>query len=966
MGFGNRRQSWLAVVLLASVAVWIGTSARADEVKRYDNHKVIQIDLKTQDDLDTVRASGAVILDCRPGLKPTQVIASPEQLRELEQLGRRIEILHENAQAIIDAQKRVVPRADVFDDFFLDYHPWGDASTSGTIVWYMNELLTRYPTSVSMLTVGSTLEARHILALRITNDMIVDKPGVIYFCDQHAREWITPTACLYFSNYLLENYGTDPLVTDLVDNVEIFIIPVVNVDGYIYTWTTDRWWRKNRRNNGGGSWGVDINRNWGHSWGWDDLGSSPYPDDETYRGTGPFSEPETQAMRDFFIAHPNVRAMLDIHSYSQLILWPWGYIPDLPPDQDVYADIGYTMQSLIYDVHGKTYAAGPGYSTIYPTNGDSTDWTYGDQGVLSFTYELRPTGYPYFELPPEEIIPNNEEITPANLYLTNSDWVRAAMRYRFPAGLPGTLTAGSDTTIAVDIIGQTEAITVGTEWMYYRYDPSEPYIEVPLTSLGGDSYEVVLPATNCTSIPQYYFTATGDDGTTETSPKNAPTEGVYTALVVTGASSFYSQDLSTNPGWSVQGQWAYGQPTGGGGEYGGPDPTSGHTGPNVYGYNLSGDYANNLPERHLTSAAIDCTNKQGVQLLFWRWLGVEQPAYDHAYVRVSNNGTDWVTVWANMEEITDSSWMLQSADISAVADNQPNVYLRWTMGPTDSGWRYCGWNIDDIELTEAMCEAVPGDYDGDGDVDEDDLEAFGLCFTGPGGGVNPACRIFDFDADNDVDCDDWEIFKVMWTGGPEPPTFPPCEAFAAPTPDEILKNRYLSFTVGPSMGLPQALRVTTVSDPVFPSMEGEQKWVSAPDAEGRSHLVCNPVFMDWEMAYVDLGDKDVVPGATYAIEATLDGVDFLAPVSLLTVPLWGDLVNDFIDGAWTPSNGVVDFRDITAMVDRFKNLPVAPPMAWCDMQPAYPDGVVDFADIMYVVDAFRGNSYLLDAPTPCE
>ena len=257
---------WLVVLAVGSLmltAARTQSSAQAQEVKRYDDHKVVRIDLKTQADLDAVRQSGAVILDCRPGLKPTQVIASPDQLRHLEQLGRRIEVLHENAQVIIDAQKRVVPRADPFDDFYLDYHPWGDASTSGTIVWYMNELLTRYPTFVSMSTIGSTIEARDILALRITNDLIVDKPGVIYFCDQHAREWITPTACLYFSNYLLENYGTDPLVTDLVDNVEIFIVPVVNVDGYIYSWTTDRWWRKNRRNNGDGSWGVDLNRNWG-------------------------------------------------------------------------------------------------------------------------------------------------------------------------------------------------------------------------------------------------------------------------------------------------------------------------------------------------------------------------------------------------------------------------------------------------------------------------------------------------------------------------------------------------------------------------------------------------------------------------------------------------------------------------------------------------------------------------------
>jgi C1A family cysteine protease len=160
----------------------------------------------------------------------------------------------------------------------------------------------------------------------------------------------------------------------------------------------------------------------------------------------------------------------------------------------------------------------------------------------------------------------------------------------------------------------------------------------------------------------------------------------------------YRWTLDGDPGWTVESMWAYGQPTGGGGEYGGPDPTSGHTGTNVYGYNLNGDYANNLPERHLTSAPIDCTDWFSTHLKFWRWLGVEQPAYDHASVSASADGTAWTTVWTNQSEITDNEWVQQDIDIAAVADGQPTVYLRWTMGPTDEGWRYCGWNIDDIEI----------------------------------------------------------------------------------------------------------------------------------------------------------------------------------------------------------------------------------------------------------------------------
>jgi len=157
--------------------------------------------------------------------------------------------------------------------------------------------------------------------------------------------------------------------------------------------------------------------------------------------------------------------------------------------------------------------------------------------------------------------------------------------------------------------------------------------------------------------------------------------------------------LDTDPGWSGQGQWAFGVPAGEGGSYGHPDPAAGYTGSNVLGYNLSGDYTNNLTTTQwLTTSALDLSLATDVTLAFRRWLGVEKPEFDHAYVQVSNNGSAWTTVWENASEITDSSWVRESYDISSVADNRSAVYIRWGMGTTDVGWTYCGWNIDDVEI----------------------------------------------------------------------------------------------------------------------------------------------------------------------------------------------------------------------------------------------------------------------------
>ncbi len=156
--------------------------------------------------------------------------------------------------------------------------------------------------------------------------------------------------------------------------------------------------------------------------------------------------------------------------------------------------------------------------------------------------------------------------------------------------------------------------------------------------------------------------------------------------------------LDSDPGWSTEGEWAFGQPTGGGGSWGSPDPTSGYTGANVYGYNLDGDYGSWIPEYNLTTTAINCTNLFNVHLKFWRWLGVGLPSLDHVYIRASTDGVVWTQIWANPGRFHDDVWVEQDFDISAVANNQPVVYLRWTMGTTDGTPDYCGWNIDDIAI----------------------------------------------------------------------------------------------------------------------------------------------------------------------------------------------------------------------------------------------------------------------------
>ncbi|QTN32838.1 hypothetical protein HZ994_11025 [Akkermansiaceae bacterium] len=175
----------------------------------------------------------------------------------------------------------------------------------------------------------------------------------------------------------------------------------------------------------------------------------------------------------------------------------------------------------------------------------------------------------------------------------------------------------------------------------------------------------------------------------------------YTADFSITPPPIYLASMAADPGWSLDAGWAFGQPTGQGQDaYGNPDPTAGFNGPNVIGYRLDGDYEASLPTtRWATTPAINCSGRENTTLTYRRWLGVESSQYDRAFVQVSNNGSTWTTVWENpASTVDDGAWVSIQHDISAVADGQPTVFIRWGIGPTDSSWQWCGWNLDEVAV----------------------------------------------------------------------------------------------------------------------------------------------------------------------------------------------------------------------------------------------------------------------------
>ena len=220
---------------------------------------------------------------------------------------------------------------------------------------------------------------------------------------------------------------------------------------------------------------------------------------------------------------------------------------------------------------------------------------------------------------------------------------------------------------------------------------------VPYILLNYGNQVIYTPDTAYLGADSFQFKAndggTGPDG----GDSNTATTSINVQML---PQVIYSATMDTDPNWTYQSDWEWGAPQGSGGQYGEPDPTSGYTGGNVVGYNLSGDYADNIGSTlWTTTPAINCNDTTNIILRFYRWLNVERSIYDHAYIAVSSNGTNWTMVWENPDShIQDSAWSLQEIDISTIADNQATVYVRWGIGPTDSSWRYSGWNIDDVEI----------------------------------------------------------------------------------------------------------------------------------------------------------------------------------------------------------------------------------------------------------------------------
>lgn len=402
----------ISIVLVVALIGLTAVSASGLKV-RYDNYHVYQVQPKTLEQLQVVKkldgsTDSYIFLDAVHYINSEiNVVVAPHRVPDfvqaLENNSIAYKLVDTNAQAQLEDNEVADPKRRSLDYSWKEYHELDD-----TYNW-MYSLEAKYPGVVTVFKAGVTYEKRDILGIKISYGP--GKKGIFLEGGMHAREWIGPATATYIANELLTS--TNQELRMIAKSFDWYIVPHANPDGYAYTHSTNRLWRKTRTPYGEDCFGADPNRNWGFHW--NEVGASDNPCSDTYAGPYAFSEIETKSFSEFIasLGKGNIFLYVSFHSYSQLLLFPYGHTSELPPN---YSDLKRVFDAAIDAVsqrYGTKYTGGNIYDAIYPAAGASVDWAYGEQDVkYAFCYELRPSNLNFwtgFKLPADQIIPTAEE-----------------------------------------------------------------------------------------------------------------------------------------------------------------------------------------------------------------------------------------------------------------------------------------------------------------------------------------------------------------------------------------------------------------------------------------------------------------------------------------------------------------------------------------------------------------------------
>lgn len=675
------------------------------------NIKKIKLFLENNSDLQKVYSLSIDLEHCISDKEGGVILFVDEnEFQSISNSGLNYEILIDDWKAyyhalpkLTEGEKEIIKLKSARDYGVtgFGYGSMGGYYTFAEIEADLDEMYQLYPDLITQkFSIGSSIEGRTIWAVKISDNPTINEsePTVGFDALVHAREPQSMATQMYFMWYLLENYGTDPEATYLVNNREMFFVPCFNPDGYEYNRLTNPngggYWRKNRRNNGGNCYGIDLNRNFGYMWGYDNLGSSPDPCDETYRGASAFSEPESQAIRNFAILN-NYGTHFNMHSYGGYILYPWGYINEATPDSLTYIEFA----GLLTSYSGYAYGYG-GQLLGYNSNGSIRDWMYGEQ-----TFKNKTFGY---------TIEIGDDFWPqqSQIYPIAQQNLRTMIYQSFLAGEyvqlvnPNFSTQYFLPSSTVELTPEFKNKGLATAYnLTFELSSPSQFVVINTGSSSLDSIEARGSATLTTPL-SFFISASApleeEIPIVITTRTNADLLSSDTTTLIIGYPVFVFEDTLNNPAalWTItktpssSPQW---------------DSTykSFYSEPNSYTDSKNGNYVNSATVTMTLTNAIDLSSMVNPKLKYWTKFDIEND-YDYGQVKIStNNGSTWIPLNGNYTQpgvspqpvgqpVYDgsiSNWVKEEISLSNYLSSQVKFQFQLK---TDAGVVRDGWYLDDI------------------------------------------------------------------------------------------------------------------------------------------------------------------------------------------------------------------------------------------------------------------------------
>jgi carboxypeptidase T len=629
-----------------------------------------------------------------------EFIAGQYEMEQLSARGITFSILVDNLNK--EYQSQLTTDASLTSGF-------GNGSMGG--YYTFNEVLNQldsmkllYPQIISnRVSIGKTHEDREIWSVKISDnpdDDETDEPKVLFTSLTHAREPEGMMTVLYYMWWLLENYGTNNKASYLVNNREIYFIPVINPDGYVYNQTNSPsgggLWRKNRRDNGSGSYGVDLNRNYGTYEMWDapNGGSSSNIFSDTYRGPGPFSEPEINAMQLFLWNH-QISTCLNYHTYSNLLVYPWGYLSRESDDSITYREFAYDM------VGDNRYVSGTDMQTVnYSTRGNSDDYMYG--GGFTRTFAMTPEAGPSFWPPSSQILPLAKENLSANIYITSVAGAHIKLKSTIVSdeNNDGCLSSGENFYLKPIIRnkglqdGKNVSVSLTTNSLDILFISSSEILNlIPSRSDTTLSFSgKVISDVEQNKMIDVYIDISSPDGYQEQD----------TIHFMIG----YPHILFSDDGINGLTRWQSGSNWG--------VSSTAYSEPNSISDSPSGSYSNSSDNNLTMLNEISLNGYHYVFLRFWTKWSIE-PSSDIGKIQITtDNGLSWQPLKSDLmhkpsgigKQITGdygfdgytpgSDWIFQEIDLSLFVNHR--IKIRFILSSDGSDSRD-GWYLDDINIT---------------------------------------------------------------------------------------------------------------------------------------------------------------------------------------------------------------------------------------------------------------------------